>query len=267
MTGLTTLTGDQATTAVVHARWSTPTSSTLTRSTAASSTAPPSWGGPPFWLDDTERRRLAGLGHPELRASFATSRLLLRLLVAELADVQPSTIRFGYTCPHCGEAHGRPVVRAPEAAARFHVSLSHAGARVVVAATEEGPVGVDVERTAAVDFAGFDAVALTAVERDRIADLHPADRSLARAMTWVRKEALLKATGTGLMVDPGRVDLSEAPARFHDLQVGLGFVAAVAVLTDRPVRLSARDVTGEVSGELPAARAEPVRATTAAADD
>jgi 4'-phosphopantetheinyl transferase len=141
------------------------------------------------------------------------------------------------------------------------------GARVVVAATEAGPVGVDVERTAAVDFAGFDAVALTAVERDRIAALDPAKRSLARAMAWVRKEALLKATGSGLMVEPGQVELSEATARFHDLRVGPGFAGALAVLTDRPTRLSARDVTGEVSGELPAALAEPVRATSAAAGD
>jgi 4'-phosphopantetheinyl transferase len=251
------LTGDQTMTAVVHARWATPISATGTGS----------WAGPPYWLDDTEQRRLAGLGQPELRASFSTARLLLRALVAELAEVEPSTIRFGYTCAHCGEEHGRPVVRAPEVAARLHVSLSHSGARVVVAATEAGPVGVDVERAAAVDFAGFDAVALTAVERDRIAALDPAERPLARALTWVRKEALLKATGSGLMVEPGQVELSEAPARFHDLRVGPGFVAAVAVLTHRPVRLSARDVTGEVSGELPAAPAEPVRATTAAAGE
>jgi 4'-phosphopantetheinyl transferase len=251
------LTEDQTMTAVVHARWATP----------ISATRPRSWAGPPYWLDDTEQRRLAALGDPELRAGFSTARLLLRALVAELADVAPSTIRFGYTCAHCGEAHGRPVVRAPEVAARFHVSLSHAGARVVVAATEAAPVGVDVERTAAVDFAGFDAVVLTAAERGRLAALDPAERSLARAMAWVRKEALLKATGSGLMVEPGQVELSEASARFHDLRVGPGFAGALAVLTDRPTRLSARDVTGEFSGELLAGRAAPVRATTAAAGD
>jgi 4'-phosphopantetheinyl transferase len=69
-------------------------------------------------------------------------------------------------------------------------------------------------------------------------------------VTWVRTEALLKATGHGLRLDPTTVLLSgpdrepeligwpepTAPAvRLHDVETTPGFVAAVAVLTADPV--------------------------------
>jgi 4'-phosphopantetheinyl transferase len=107
-----------------------------------------------------------------------------------------------------------------------HLSLSRSGSLAVVAICDLAPVGVDVERA---DAAGPEST-----------------------VTWVRTEALLKATGHGLRLDPGTVELSgpdqepelvrwpEPPApavRLHDIETAPGFVAAVAVLTTDPVRV------------------------------
>lgn len=133
-------------------------------------------------------------------------------------------------CPWCGAAdHGRPVLAGRS---EPHLSIGRAGALTVVAVCDTAPIGVDVERADAADPA-----------------LPP---PLGAAVTWVRTEALLKATGDGLRVDPGTVQLSgpeqepellgwPGPDRpdvcLRDVETAPGFVAAVAVLSADPVRV------------------------------
>ncbi len=161
---------------------------------------------------------------------------LLRGEVARFHGVPVQVIEIARTCPRCGSSdHGRPRVRATDALPRpASVSLSRAGRFSVVAVTDAGPVGVDVEAPGAADFPGFDGVAL-----------HP-EESLAvttsSTQVWTRKEALLKACGLGLAVDPATFRLdsdgvaawaSSAPAPgpvwWRDLALP-DHVGAVAVL-------------------------------------
>lgn len=112
-------------------------------------------------------------------------------------------------CPRCGGPHGRPVV--VPGLMMPHVSLAAAGPLVAVAVTDAGPVGVDVERVLRAGSPGFLDVALHPDE-----DLPDGPEAAARL--WVRKEAVLKAAGVGLLVDPADVLLSapEEPARLLD---------------------------------------------------
>ncbi|MHA7208864.1 4'-phosphopantetheinyl transferase family protein [Arthrobacter sp. MDT1-65] len=97
-------------------------------------------------------------------------------------------------------------------------------------------LGVDLAAASEVDFDGFDDVALTSGERRAVGLLPLADRRVARARLWTRKEALVKALGTGFAQrDPDAVDVLR-DGRITDLQVvdgaalePLGLVAAVAV--------------------------------------
>ncbi|HEY3437264.1 MAG TPA: 4'-phosphopantetheinyl transferase superfamily protein, partial [Actinotalea sp.] len=79
---------------------------------------------------------------------------------------------------------------------------------VAVALTVAGPVGVDVEAVAAVSAQPVERVALSDRERRAIHRLPPDARPEALAEAWVRKEAALKALGTGLRVDPRAIRLS-----------------------------------------------------------
>jgi 4'-phosphopantetheinyl transferase len=86
-------------------------------------------------------------------------------------------------------------------------------------------------------FAGFDDVALTPAERQVLAGLPPDRAALWRTAAWARKEALLKARGTGLRVDPASVEAFAEPAdgsvliELDTAGLGLpaGFAAALAV--------------------------------------
>ena len=161
---------------------------------------------------------------------------LLRVEAASFHGVPADHVVLVHRCPRCGsDTHGRPHLLATAALRHpAHVSVARAGDLSVVAVTDAGPVGVDVEPEGAADFSGFEGVAL-----------HPGERAGARTdatRVWVRKEALLKAQGLGLAVDPRDVRLDEhglvAWASHHDppgttwlRDVAVpGHVAAVAVL-------------------------------------
>ena len=139
----------------------------------------------------------------------------------------------------------------------MHLSLAHAGDRVLVAASPLGPVGVDVEEVAGAAFAGFDDIALAAQERAWLAaPVGPEDAAAYRAAVWVRKESVLKATGDGLARDPRLVvvsspsdpprllawpeERSPSSVQLTDIDVGAGYAACVAVLVDHPARVHLR---------------------------
>ena len=159
-------------------------------------------------LDGVERTRLERLRSAEDRARYVVAHALLRIMVGSHLGCPPERIALSATCHRCGGPHGRPrlVSRAREPS--LHLSLAHAGARVVAAVSTAGPVGVDVDVEAATGFAGFDAVALAATESAAVARMPSRRRPAARVTAWVRKEAVLKATGDGLRVPPGDVVVS-----------------------------------------------------------
>ncbi len=165
---------------------------------------------------------------------------LRRVAHARLAAETGATL-IGRLCPRCaGRDHGRPWVRVEDGPAP-HVSLSYAGRVVLLAWTWAGPVGVDVER------AGTDAGVY--------GDL----------ATWTRAEAVLKASGEGLLRDPTDLpDLSPlgaAPRRStSSAACRLRWSADVAVLKPggradlrRPGR-ALGDLRGRRNGEPAAGR-------------
>jgi 4'-phosphopantetheinyl transferase len=163
--------------------------------------------------------------------------------------VPEHAVRVLRLCPACGSsAHGRPLLAPVPRLALPHVSIGHAGAVTVVALSSAGPIGVDVESSDAAAFDTFPAVAL-----------HPAEKAGStreRTVTWVRKEALLKATGHGLVVDPARICLTEPgdppvliewplpgpppSAQLYDVETAPGHVAAVAVMGPAPLSIVVR---------------------------
>lgn len=169
-------------------------------------------------LDPVERARVEGLRRADDRARFVTGRVLLRTTAAGILGVDPAAVRVRVRCATCGGPHGRPRVDGLE------TSLAHSGDRVLLAWRERGAVGVDVERRRDDLEAGLADLVLAPGE--------PADDLLA---TWARKEAVLKLRGTGLAAPMTGVRLDDPDLHVTDLDLGAGYVAAVASHDPSPV--------------------------------
>lgn len=174
--------------------------------------------------------------------------------------MRPGDLTADYSCPDCGTGpeldHGRPGYRLDGASTGLSLSLSRSRGWALLAAAgtqgtaSPGPgapgfgtqdngatVGIDLEHSSGVGFPGFDDVVLTLAERRVLAGLASGRAPLWRTAAWARKEALLKARGTGLRVDPATVEAFVEPpgAILIDLDtaaLGLpaGYAAALALI-------------------------------------
>jgi 4'-phosphopantetheinyl transferase len=192
-------------------------------------------------LDDAERTRHRGFLREEDRARFLAAHALVRIVAASHAGVTPRAIRYA-----AGPPHSKP--RLGGRAAAFEVSLAHSAERVVVAISRGVELGVDVERisTAGEEESLLESV-LCADERRALGALAAPLRAWAFCRYWTRKEAILKATGHGLSVEPTRIGVTpptqppalvswSGPARpaqvvhLYDLEVEAGYAASLATI-------------------------------------
>jgi 4'-phosphopantetheinyl transferase len=195
-------------------------------------------------LDTSERERARRYRHPPAQARFVLGRGLARLAVAQAAGLEPQSVRFEARCRHCAGPHGR--LDAPTPAGLLSLSISHSGNRVGVALTWGIACGLDIEQIA-LRGAAIPGNALSATEETMLAGLTEGERISGFIQTWTRKEAILKATGDGLMLSPANLTLSppSQPAKLMnwenrpppdtevhliDLDVGSEYRASLATL-------------------------------------
>jgi 4'-phosphopantetheinyl transferase len=152
-------------------------------------------------LTGEDRERIGRFHRSADAASFAAGRALVRLALAPLVGASPRELVFDTWCEVHASPHGKP--RLVEPAAQLDFSLSRAGARLLLAVSA-APVGVDVERRDRDIDSGVARIAFADDERAELADAGP-DAFLA---CWTRKEAVLKALGHGLAVDPKSVSVT-----------------------------------------------------------
>lgn len=218
--------------------------------------------GLPAELDAVEERRARRL-RPDQRAAFVVARVMLRRVLGERLGLAPEAVPLVARCELCGEAHGQVHIEGVE---RLWVSVTRSSRVLAVALTDAGPVGIDVQSVASVDAAPVVDVALSPGERLQVEGLAPAERPDAVAAAWVRKEAALKALGTGLRRSPSDLEMMPLVGgaavrgvpdlQVADLGVGPGIVGAVAVLlggvgtggpgTDERPRVEVRPHEGEI---------------------
>ena len=201
-------------------------------------------------LDDGERSRAA---RKREASPFITGHALVRRTLGDLLDRDPATLSFERRCTTCrSELHGKPsLIDLPG----WHFSLSYTSTLAVVAVCEGIEVGVDTEDLTEADFDGFAGVTLARDEEAAFEALSGRELLVARARVWARKEAVLKATGHGLVVDPSEVLVSgplDPPALIEwraeehappavslvDLELTTeSHRASVAALTDQPIEI------------------------------
>lgn len=195
-------------------------------------------------LSDAERRRTASFVRPTDGITYASAHVALRRLLGGYLGLPARDVPFvREPCPGCAKPHGRPAVAHPDPPLHFSLAHSHGVAAVAVSRTV---IGVDVERLPRDETVEVCAPALHPGEQEELTGLGTEERRAAFGRMWTRKEAFLKALGTGLSRDPGHDYLGADPRRrpdgwtLLDLPSGPRHNAAVAVLGGPPTRVVLR---------------------------
>ena len=191
-------------------------------------------------LDAPERARLRIMRRADARLQFSAGRWLARHVLARRLGCAEAEVEL------IAGAHGRPSLVTGD----IDFNLSHAGSFVVLALSA-ARVGVDVEATTrATDWRSIARRFFSAVETAAIEACAETEQRTAFFRTWVRKEAFVKALGTGIATGLGRFDVSTGaePAltsaridgidarewSIRDLAPSPGHLGAVAVRATRP---------------------------------
>ncbi|MFK0167056.1 4'-phosphopantetheinyl transferase family protein [Rhizobium sp. NPDC090279] len=130
-----------------------------------------------------------------------------------------------------------------------HFNLSHSAGMALLAVSDGGPVGIDLEIEGhGRNLAAAAALTLAPAEQSCFEAATPEDQGRLLRRAWVRKEAVLKAVGCGLRADPRslivgldsdirrRVPFAGSDYSIED--IALPFPAAVAGATDFVVTMS-----------------------------
>ena len=184
-------------------------------------------------LDPDELNRASRFHFDKHRRHFIVARGFLRSVVARYLETQPETLRFSYG------AYGKPGL-ASEHVLRFNLSHSHEVALLAVALDAE--LGVDVEHIRA-DFASEEIARrfFSRAEVEVFNALPREEQVAAFFRCWTRKEAYIKALGSGLSHPLDSFDVTLAPGEpaalsrvkelwsLFDLDVSPGYAGALAV--------------------------------------
>ena len=191
-------------------------------------------------LSPDERRRAAQFFIPRDRRRFIARRAQLRTLLGERLGVAAECVRLS------SEPHGKPVLAEPLDKSGLTFNLSHSGDLTLYAFASGSTIGVDVEAVRIIDDGDrVAAIAFSKREFERYERLLPRDRAIGFLNCWTRKEALVKAMGSGLSYRLSSFDVSLAPGeparvtrlgtrrgssgwRMYSFVPAPGFIAAVA---------------------------------------
>jgi 4'-phosphopantetheinyl transferase len=189
-----------------------------------------------------ERQRAGRFHFQQDRTHFVVARGVLRAILGGYLNLNPKQVPIGYT------TLGKPTLTEPFSPRDLQFNLAHSDGLALYAFCRDHPVGVDLERIRP-DFATAE-IAQRFFAPGEVAVLQalpPALQIEAFFACWTRKEAYLKAKGSGLSVPLNSFEVSLSPAEpaallesrddpqepprwtLHALNPSPGYAAALAV--------------------------------------
>jgi 4'-phosphopantetheinyl transferase len=144
-------------------------------------------------LSEGERNRAARFRAGFLRNRYVTARGALRLLLGRYLQAEPAEIAISH------QPHGKPELTAPWNRHGVEFNLSHSGDLAIIAVTRGCPIGVDVE--AIRQMPNAEALLQRFFSPEEVAQWRQCPEERREAVFfqgWTRKEAWLKAVGSGL---------------------------------------------------------------------
>lgn len=156
----------------------------------------------PDCLTEEDAARSAHFVRAEDRAASLAARAGLRAILGECLGERPRDLNFVQA------PMGKPSLAGP-AGSGVHFNLTHSHGLAALAVARF-PVGVDIEAVRPVGDDLAHAV-FSPAELDEFGRLPPAQRRLAFFLGWTRKEAVVKALGSGLHAPLDRFSVSLTP--------------------------------------------------------
>ena len=142
-------------------------------------------------LSPDERARAARFRFESDAVCFTVARACLRQILAAYLDADPGRLVFGY------ERNGKPFLIEPRGALTFN--LSHSGDLALIGVAWNCRIGVDIERRRLIaDSERLAEQVFATAERVQLQSVSAPARADAFLDGWTRKEAFIKALGTGL---------------------------------------------------------------------
>ncbi|HEY2841713.1 MAG TPA: 4'-phosphopantetheinyl transferase superfamily protein [Pirellulales bacterium] len=191
-------------------------------------------------LSDDERARAARFKFNKHRYRYVAARAALRRLLGRYAAVDPADLCFDYGL------QGKPRIEQPTAARAISFNMSHSRDLALLAFTLGPRLGVDIEAVRNMPNAlGIARRFFTVEEAELLAAAEEVSDCFFRF--WTRKEAVIKAVGTGLATPLSDFDVSSGqPAgepwrtlrvaslpddlwAVHDLPAAPGYRAAICI--------------------------------------
>ena len=161
-----------------------------------------------LWLNEEERERRGRFEHAGARRRFVLCRAALRAVLREELRCDNELLTFGEL------RHGKPFALVEGTPASISFNVSHSGKHGLIAVAPSGRLGVDVEERT--DRRDFDRLIEAAFGHDEQIDLRQ-ERASGKFQLfyklWTVKEALIKALGTGLSLDPATFEAPVAIRR------------------------------------------------------
>jgi len=175
-------------------------------------------------LSVDESARAGASASRDFRNQYVFVRARLRQILGEVLECSPLAVQFGY------HAQGKPFLKS-HSESKIEFSVSHAGSRALIAVAQKMKIGVDLETMdREVDPLKLARRFFSEPERSLLESLKSDPLSLRKEFfqIWTRKEALAKASGTGLGKSI-QWETSRVPGwTLTDLSLGFPYLGALA---------------------------------------
>ncbi len=162
------------------------------------------------YLSGQERQRADQFRFADKRNQFVSTRARLRQCLALGTGLPAGKIEIET------DASGKPFLAGQARCSDIHFNISHTNGLALIAITRAQPVGIDIESVAQnIQYTRLAHNYFSTREKNAIASLPSGQVPAAFFACWTRKEAVLKAVGTGLAHGLDSFDVATAPEITH----------------------------------------------------
>lgn len=178
-----------------------------------------------YFLSDLEIRKQHSFLLKKDQRSYLISHIALRFILSQYLNISPQLIEYKFN------SYGKPSIACYYSELYFNLSHSGQLACIAISAKE---IGIDIEYISK-DFNYLEIANHYFVEKERTLINNQKDCANRLKMflkIWTMKEALLKATGTGLIVDLPIIDLIANQFQCGDMEYNIWQIKEVELLQE-----------------------------------